>query len=150
MARDKSTTPTRGELQILRVLWRRGPATVREVHGEVQTVRKTGYTTVLKLMQIMVEKGLLARDESQRSHIYRARLSEEEVQTDLTRDLMDRAFGGSASQLVMRALSAEPTSPAELNEIRSFLSALTQAQPDPESNLDKSAHEIADQKDKDA
>lgn len=126
MARDKTTTPTKGELQILKVLWTRGPSTVRAVHDELQAERKTGYTTVLKLMQIMVEKGLLSRDESQRSHVYQARLSEEEVQTEMTRDLMDRAFGGSASQLVMRALSAEPTSPAELDEIRSFLQSLTE------------------------
>ena len=121
MARDKSTTPTRAELEILRVLWAQGPATVRAVHGEVQQSRSTGYTTVLKLMQIMCEKGLVTRDESQRSHIYSAGISEEDVQTVMTRDLMDRAFGGSASKLVMRALSAEGTSAAELDEIRSFL-----------------------------
>lgn len=138
MAREKTTTPTKGELEILRVLWRRGPSTVRAVHSEVQNARKTGYTTVLKLMQIMVDKGLLARDESTRSHVYHARLSEEEVQTAMTRDLMTRAFGGSASQLVMRALSAEPTSPAELDEIRSFLRGLSgsQAESAPESTPD--------------
>ncbi len=126
MARDRSDTPTKAELEILRILWTRGPSTVRAVHDELQARRSTGYTTVLKLMQIMAEKGLVDRDESQRSHIYRARISEEKVQTTMTRDLMDRAFGGSASQLVMRALAAEPTSAEELDEIRAFLRTLTE------------------------
>ncbi len=126
MARDTTASPTRAELEILRILWRRGPSTVREVHGELQEIRGAGYTTVLKLMQIMAEKSLVDRDESQRSHIYSARVAEADIQTTMTRDLMDRAFGGSASQLVMRALSAQPASTEELAEIRAFLQSLAE------------------------
>ena len=126
MARDTTASPTRAELEILRILWRRGASTVREVHGDLQGIRNAGYTTVLKLMQIMAEKGLVDRDESQRSHIYSAQVAETDIQTTMTRDLMDRAFGGSASQLVMRALSAQPTSAKELAEIRAFLQSLTE------------------------
>ena len=126
MARDKSTTPTRAELEILRVLWDRGPSTVRTVHEAVQQTRATGYTTVLKLMQIMSDKGLVTRETSRRSHVYSAAISEASVQTAMTRDLVDRAFGGSASKLVLRALSSEPTSPAELDEIRALLRALSE------------------------
>ena len=127
MARTKSTTPTDAELAILGVLWEHGPSTVREVLQQLNRHRsqESGYTTVLKLMQIMGEKGLVTRDESQRSHVYRAGISEEDVQTVMTRDLMDRAFGGSASKLVMRALSAEGTSAAELDEIRSYLRSIS-------------------------
>jgi predicted transcriptional regulator len=123
--RPDADTPTRAELAILRVLWRRGPSTVRQVHEALAGEAK-GYTTVLKLMQIMADKGLVDRDESRRSHIYHPRVAEADVQTAMTRDLMDRAFGGSASQLVMRALSAEPTSAEELDEIRAFLASMTE------------------------
>lgn len=104
----------------MRVLWRRDEATVREVHDELRRGRKTGYTTVLKLMQIMTDKGLVTRDESQRSHVYRPAVGEVETQSRLVSDLVDKAFGGSASRLVMRALSPE-TSQEELAEIRGFL-----------------------------
>src|SRR5919202_1899583 len=119
MKREKPTPrPTDAELAILRVLWQRGPSTVREVHEELSRERGTGYTTVLKLLQIMFEKGLVARDESERAHVYRPRQSEEQAQRRLVTDLLDRAFGGSAQQLVLRALTAKPASPEELAEIR--------------------------------
>ena len=100
---------TDAELAILRVLWARGPSTVREVNEALQD--GSGYTTVLKLMQIMADKGLVLRDESERSHVYRPRLPESETQRQLVGDLLDRAFGGSAHQLVLRALSAKGTGP---------------------------------------
>jgi predicted transcriptional regulator len=117
--------PTEAELSILRVLWERGPSTVREVHEAIQRSRPsgqtTGYTTVLKLLQIMTEKGLVTRDERTRSHVYRARLSEDTTQRQLVTDLLDRAFGGSAARLVMQALDLTPATPEELKEIRRLL-----------------------------
>lgn len=116
--------PTDAELSILRVLWRTGPATVRQVQEELNANQPTGYTTVLKLMQIMTEKGLVERDESQRTHVYRATLPEEETQRQLVNDLMERAFGGSAQQLVLQALSARKASREELSQIRQMLNEL--------------------------
>ena len=116
--------PTTAELAILRVLWRRGPSTVREVQAELGRDRPTGYTTVLKLLQIMFEKGLVNRDESGRAHIYHPRQSEEQAQRTLVTDLLDRVFGGSAQQLVMQALTARKASPHELAEIRKLLDKL--------------------------
>lgn len=116
--------PTSAELSILAVLWRRGPSTVREVHEALKDAQDTGYTTVLKLMQIMAQKGLVTRDESQRSHVYRALVSEEQAQRGLLTDLMDKAFSGSAAQLVMRALSSERASREELAEIRALLDGI--------------------------
>ena len=113
--------PTDAELSILRELWRRGPATVRQVQEALNRVRPTGYTTVLKLLQIMTEKGLAERDESQRTHVYRARYSRSETQRQLVGDLLDKAFGGSASQLVIQALSSKPASSEELAQIRQLL-----------------------------
>jgi predicted transcriptional regulator len=113
--------PTGAELAILRVLWARGPATVRQVHDALSEARETGYTTTLKLMQIMVEKGLVTRNESARTHIYTARLTQDQTQRQLVSDLMDRAFGGSAAALVMQALSAHPTTPEELAEIQRLI-----------------------------
>jgi predicted transcriptional regulator len=110
--------PTDAELAILRVLWERGPSTVRQVHELVARDRPAAYTTALKLLQIMTEKGLVDRDERERTHIYRARLSEEQTQRQLVRDLLDRAFGGSASKLVMQALATRRASADELREIR--------------------------------
>jgi predicted transcriptional regulator len=117
----ESPRPTDSELAILRVLWDRGPSTVREVHDALNSERKTGYTTVLKFMQIMYDKGLVDRDESQRSHVYKAKPSQQSTQKQLVKDLLDRAFGGSAKQLVMQALSAARTSPQELKEIRKLI-----------------------------
>ena len=113
--------PTDSELAILRVLWRLGPATVRAVHDELNRDQETGYTTVLKLLQIMTEKGLVKRDESERSHVYRPAFAEQDVQRQLVGHLLERAFGGSAQKLVLQALSAKKASPAELAEIRKLL-----------------------------
>ena len=110
--------PTDSELAILRVLWDRGPATVRQVHDALAGARDTGYTTTLKLMQIMAEKGLVTRDQSARTHVYTARLSRDRTQRQLVTDLIDRAFGGSAAALVLQALSSQPASADELGEIR--------------------------------
>lgn len=116
--------PTDAELAILRVLWRRGPSTVKEVHDELSRRAPAGYTTTLKQLQIMTEKELVTRDESQRAHLYTARLPEEQTQAQLVRDLLDRAFDGSASRMVLRALSSRPASPEELAEIRELLNQL--------------------------
>src|SRR5438094_7133592 len=114
--------PTDAELAILTVLWERGPSTVRDVHDELNRHTATGYTTVLKLLQIMTEKGLVVRDESERAHIYEARYSEQRTQRQLLADLMERAFGGSPAKLVMQALSAsKKTSAEELGAIRELL-----------------------------
>jgi BlaI family transcriptional regulator, penicillinase repressor len=113
--------PTDAELAILRVLWERGPSTVRQVHDVLSRERPNAYTTALKMLQIMTEKGLVRRDETDRTHIYHARLSEEQTQRQLVRDLLDRAFGGSASKLVMQALAARRATPEELGEIRKLI-----------------------------
>jgi predicted transcriptional regulator len=117
----KVARPTDAELEILNVLWRRGSSTVREVHAALSETRPTGYTTVLKLMQIMAEKNLVRRDESQRAHVYEARLAQEQTQRQLLGDLLARAFNGSATQLVMQALAAQKTSAVELSQIRQML-----------------------------
>ena len=111
--------PTDAELAILRVLWARGPSTVRQVAGALE--RDTGYTTALKLLQIMTEKGLVVRDERERSHVYRAARTEQQTQRTLVSDLLRRAFGGSAARLVLQALASSRTSPEELAEIRRLL-----------------------------
>jgi predicted transcriptional regulator len=124
VARKKSNRPTDAELAILRVLWRRGPCTVRDVQAELEKTEPHGYTTVLKIMQIMAEKGLVRRDESARAHVYEPSRAEDETQRDLLRDLTDRAFNGSASKLVMRALSDRKASREDLAEIRRLLDEL--------------------------
>ncbi len=116
-----SPRPTDAELSILRVLWERGPATVRQVHEALSGARETGYTTTLKLMQIMAEKGLVTRDESARTHVYSPTVSRDETQRRLVSDLVDRAFGGSAAALVLQAISAHATSPEELAEIQALI-----------------------------
>ena len=113
--------PTDAELAILRVLWGQGPSTVRQVHDALAESRDTGYTTTLKLMQIMAEKGLVTRDESERTHVYAARASQGSTQRQLVSDLVDRAFGGSAAALVLQALSAHPASAKELQEIQNLI-----------------------------
>jgi predicted transcriptional regulator len=118
MSRATTPRPTDGELAILRILWDRGPSTVRQVHDVLAHERQAAYTTALKLLQIMTEKGLVERDERDRTHIYRARLSEETTQRQLVRDLLDRAFGGSSSKLVMQALATKRASAEELRDIR--------------------------------
>ena len=119
--------PTDGELAILRVLWDRGPSTVRQV---LETLGSdTGYTTVLKLLQIMAEKGLVTRNEDSRTHIYAAAQREEITQRRILRDLLDRAFAGSTRDLVLQALSAKRASPADLAEIRRLLDSYEKGQP---------------------
>ena len=113
--------PTDAELDILRVLWDRGPSTVRDVHDALGDRRGVGYTTVLKLMQIMTGKGLVLRDESARSHVYRAKERPEATQRRLLRDLIARAFGGSAEALVLQALATKRATPAAIAEIRKLL-----------------------------
>jgi predicted transcriptional regulator len=120
--------PTEAELAILRVLWDRGPSTVREVQEALEDERGTGYTTALKLLQIMTEKGLVRRDDRQRTHVFEAVVPAETTQRQLVRDLLDRAFAGSARQLVMQALSTKKASKADLAEIRRLLDALERNQ----------------------
>jgi BlaI family penicillinase repressor len=110
---------TESELKILQALWRRGPSTVREVWDELASA--VGYTTVLKLLQIMRDKGLVVRDEARATHVYSPAVTEAEMQEQMVGGLIDRAFGGSASQLMLRALSAKPVPPAELQAIRKLI-----------------------------
>ena len=112
--------PTHAELTILSILWSLGPSTVREVHNALSS-KHTGYTTILKQMQVMMEKGLLARSERFRSHVYEARLPKEQTQRQLAKNLLQRAFDGSAKSLVLGALSSQKVSSAELAEIRRII-----------------------------
>ena len=122
--------PTDGQLAILNVLWELGPATVRQVHEGLPSEVRRGYTTTLKLMQIMAEKGLVERDESSRSHVYTAVSAEREMKDRLVGDLVEKAFGGSGAQLAMRALSNQPASADELAAIRRLLDRIEgQAEP---------------------
>ena len=113
--------PTDAELAILRILWERGPCTVRQVHEVLSSERPAAYTTALKMLQIMTEKGLVRRDDSDRTHVYQPKLTEEQTQRQLVRDLLERAFGGSSSKLVMQALSAKRATQEELGEIRKLI-----------------------------
>jgi predicted transcriptional regulator len=121
---SKKHRPTEAELSILRVLWQHGPNSVREVQRIMNEAKPTGYTTVLKLLQIMTEKGLVERDESCRPQIYRARYSQEQTQRQLLRDLLQRAFGGSVRTLVLQALETQKSSPQELEEMERLLDRL--------------------------
>ena len=114
-------TPTDSELVILSVLWDLGPSTVRQVQKTLPKRRDMGYTTVLKLLQIMYEKGLVVRDESQRAHIYRARVARESTQRNLVEDLLQKGFGDSPHDLVLRVLESKPCSEEELDKIRRLL-----------------------------
>jgi BlaI family transcriptional regulator, penicillinase repressor len=113
--------PTDAELEILTVLWSRGPATVREVHETISSRKPTQYTTVLKMLQIMAEKGLVRRDEKQRAHVYEAARPREWTQRQLAGDLLQRAFNGSARSLMVGALSARKASKEDLSELRRLL-----------------------------
>ena len=115
--------PTHAELDILRVLWTSGPSTVRQIAAVMG--REEGYTTILKLLQIMTEKRLVVRDESARTHIYQAAYTEDQTQRQLVTDLVDRVFGGSAAKLVLQALATTKTSPDELEEIRKLIATKT-------------------------
>ena len=121
MSAPKLIKPTESELEILQILWEKGLATVREVHEELSLTKDAGYTTTLKLMQIMAAKKLVVRDESERTHVYRPALEPSETQTQLVSDLVHRAFGGSATALVLQALSAHPPTPDELSEIKKLI-----------------------------
>ncbi len=121
MTSKKQPRPTDAELEILAILWDQEPCTVRQVHEVLSGHREIGYTTVLKLMQIMTEKGLVTRDESQRSHLYQSKFRQHQTQRQLVGELLERAFGGSADQLVMQALKAKKATPEEISKIREIL-----------------------------
>jgi BlaI family penicillinase repressor len=121
MGRRKVTGPTERELAILAFLWNKGPSTVRDVHETLYAGEPTGYTTTLKLMQIMTDKGLLLREPGDRPHVYKPAVSEEKTQKQVIGDLLNKVFAGSAEKLVMRALSARKVSPDELKRIRAML-----------------------------
>jgi predicted transcriptional regulator len=112
--------PTEAELDILRALWARGAATVRDLH-EALSARGTGYTTVLKTLQIMTEKGLVEREEAGKAHIYRPAMREEDMQTQLLKELSDKLFAGSPAMLAMHALSLQPASDEELQQIKALI-----------------------------
>ena len=116
--------PTPVELDILRILWQHGPSTVRDVYSHMSKDREMAYTTTLKMLQIMTEKGLVEREEAGKAHIYTARQNEERTQRSMVGEFMDRAFGGAAQKLVMQALTSRKTSPEELAEIRRLLDRL--------------------------
>lgn len=121
MARYKASGPTDKELAILGILWKNGPSTVRQVNEEMNMQQKTGYTTTLKLMQIMTEKGLVVRDDTKFQHVYKPAVSEEKTQNQVVGDLLEKVFRGSAAKLVMRALSAKKVSAEELAKIKKLL-----------------------------
>lgn len=113
--------PTASELEILRILWARGPSTVREVHESLSETKDLGYTTVLKLLQIMTTKGTVRRNETQRAHVYEAVLPAEQTKRQIAGDMLQRVFEGSASQLMMHALAGRKSSPEEITELRRML-----------------------------
>ena len=121
--------PTDAELAILRVLWDRGPSTVREVHEALRSSQTSGYTSVLKLLQIMTDKGLVVRDETNRAHVYGPKVSEQRTQLQLLSDLVDRAFAGSSAKLVLQALSGRRATREELRDIRALLDQLEERKP---------------------
>lgn len=123
-----SRRPTEAETEILAVLWRQGPCTVRQVHEALEPVRGVGYTTVLKLLQIMMDKGLVERDDSKRTHVYEASVPPEEMQGRFVDDLVERIFGGSVEALVMRALQRKAPPPEELERIRRLLDGLDEGE----------------------
>jgi len=124
MARRPSSNPTEVELQILRVLWERGPSSVREVHLALEDDRDTGYSTTLKMMQVMTDKGLLLKDDSRRPQVYRPTISQEQAQTQFVDDMIQRVFGGAADKLILRAVSSRHLSRQDLEQIRKLLKKL--------------------------
>jgi BlaI family penicillinase repressor len=124
MANTKTIKPTESELEILQILWKKGNASVREVHEELLQTKEAGYTTTLKLMQIMHEKGLVKRDDSIKTHIYQAAVSKEKTQKHLLNKMIDSLFGGSPGELVMQALGNHKASAEELEEIQKMLDNL--------------------------
>lgn len=128
MSEKSLPKPTEAELELLRILWSRGPSTVRAIHESLGAEKETGYTTTLKILQKMTDKGLVLRDESDRSHVYSAAIKAEQTQRQLVRDLLQKAFGGSPAQLVVQALSEKKASADELAEIRRLLDSLEAGQ----------------------
>jgi predicted transcriptional regulator len=124
MAAPKYVKPTESELEILQIIWDKGLATVREVHEELAKTKDVGYTTTLKLMQIMHEKGLVKRDESMRTHVYQAAVNKEKTQKHLLTKMIDTLFGGSSTQLVLQALGEQKATPEELEQIQTLLNNL--------------------------
>ncbi len=120
----KNLKPTEGELEILQVLWSEGAATVRKVHEELNTYKESGYTTTLKLMQIMLEKGLVTRDASNKTHVYSANITRQGTQELMVNKMVNTLFGGSATQLVMQALGSQTPGKQELEEIQKLLNEL--------------------------
>ena len=124
MSTTRYIKPTESELEILQVLWKKGLATVREVHEELSKIKDAGYTTTLKLMQIMHEKGLVKRDDSMRTHIYQSAVNKEKTQKHLMAKMIDSLFGGSSTQLVIQALGENKATPEELEKIQQLLDSL--------------------------
>ena len=119
--------PTEAELELLRILWEKEPATVRDIYDVLNLKRPSGYTTVLKMLQIMTAKGLVTRDEASRAHLYRSSISQDAMQSKILKDLSVRLFSGSAAQLALHALAMEPASAGELDEIRALIERRTSA-----------------------
>ncbi|UOQ52932.1 BlaI/MecI/CopY family transcriptional regulator [Hymenobacter cellulosivorans] len=132
MSKASLPKPTESELEILQVLWQHGPSTVRFVNDELSQKREVGYTTTLKLLQLMLDKGLVLRDDDSRTHVYRAAVREEETQSQLLDRFVEAAFGGSAMKLVMQALGNRRTSKEELRQIRTLLNEIEQDKPETE------------------
>lgn len=128
MHANSAPRPTQAELEILQVLWQHGPSTVREVHDALQATRPSGYTSVLKFLQIMTDKGLVTRDASKRTHVYSPRNPKDQTQNQLVRDLLARAFDGSARALVVQALTAADVTADEVQQIRALLDQLEKEQ----------------------
>lgn len=124
MTEEKIMKPTEGELEILRVLWDKKTATVRDVHEAINVYKESGYTTTLKLMQIMFEKGIVKRDDSSKTHVYEANVSKEKTQKQLVSKMVNSLFDGSSTQLVMQALGTKAPSADELNEIQKLIDNL--------------------------
>lgn len=123
---NKPIRPTESELEILNILWAKGPCTVREIHEVLEQNKEAGYTTSLKLLQIMHEKGLVSRDTSSKTHVYTAAIPQDKVQGQLVKRFIDNVFNGSASQLVMQALGTHKADAAELEKIREYLDKMEQ------------------------
>ncbi len=117
----KNTKPTEAELEILNILWQKGACSVRQVHEVIEQTKKSGYTTTLKLMQIMDDKGLVTRDSSAKVHIFKAAVTQKQTQGQLIKKMIDTAFNGSASQMVLQALGNHKASIEELKEIKEYL-----------------------------
>ena len=128
MASALPSKPTNSELEILSIIWQYGPSSVRFINDELNKNKKVGYTTTLKLMQIMNGKGLLEREEKGRMHIYRAAIKEKETQKQLLDKFVETAFGGSAMQLVMQALGKDTTTPEELRELKKLIEKIEKEQ----------------------